>query len=197
MATGHGLEHPAAAADPALGDFAEPPGAVPAAALARLLAHDDPPAPAGRVLRAIRLSDTSPPLYYLLLWGWTRAFGTSDVALRAFSLLAALAAFPLVALLARRTGGPAAVLPACVLYALLPTSIWLATEGRMYALLVLEAAGLAALSLELARRDVDRRRWWRAAAWILVAAAGLLTHYAFLFVFAAMVVACAWRPGRF
>ena len=85
IATGHSLEHPAATADPALGDFVEPKGPVHAEEFQRYLAHDDPPASPARVVRAVLLSDTSPPLYYLLLYGWTLVFGTSDVALRLFS----------------------------------------------------------------------------------------------------------------
>src|SRR5215218_10984872 len=71
MATGHSLEHPAAAAVPALGDFVEERDAAPAASYSRYLKHDNPPASLSRVSRAVLLSDTSPPLYYLLLHGWT------------------------------------------------------------------------------------------------------------------------------
>ena len=74
IATGHSLEHPAATADPTLGDFVEPEGPVHAEEFKRYLAHDNPPASPARVVRAVWLSDTSPPLYYLLLYGWTRRF---------------------------------------------------------------------------------------------------------------------------
>src|SRR5919108_6438395 len=30
-------------------------------------------------------SESTPPLYYLLAWGWSRIFGTSEVGLRALS----------------------------------------------------------------------------------------------------------------
>ena len=105
IATGHSLEHPAATADPALGDFVEPEGPVHAEEFKRYLAHDDPPASPARVVRAVLLSDTSPPLYYLLLYGWTLVFGTSDVALRLFSTAWSLACLPFLAGIARRTGG--------------------------------------------------------------------------------------------
>ena len=87
MATGHSLEHPAASAQPSLGDFVEPRQAQFPQVFQRYAEHDDPPAGAGRVIRAVLLSDTSPPLYYLLLNGWTRLFGTGDAALRLFSVL--------------------------------------------------------------------------------------------------------------
>ena len=97
IATGHSLDHPAATADPALGRAAEE--------FTRYLAHDDPPASPARVVRAVLLSDTSPPLYYLLLYGWTLVFGTSDVALRLFSTACSLACLPFLVGIARRTGG--------------------------------------------------------------------------------------------
>src|SRR5690242_21783273 len=71
IATGHSLEHRAAEARPELGDFVEPTTAVPPQEFRRYLKHDSPPALPIRVLRAVFLSDTSPPLYYLLLYGWT------------------------------------------------------------------------------------------------------------------------------
>src|SRR3954462_12345275 len=87
MATGHSLEHPAEAAEPKCGDFVEPSGPVGAEEFRRYLKHDDPPASPLRVIRATLLSDTSPPLYYLLLYLWTIVLGTSDMALRLFSML--------------------------------------------------------------------------------------------------------------
>ena len=74
----------------------------------RYLAHDDPPASPARVVRAVLLSDTSPPLYYLLLYGWTLVFGTSDVALRLFSTTCSLACFPSLQVL---LGTPEVVAP--------------------------------------------------------------------------------------
>src|SRR5215216_3967520 len=96
MASGHSLEHPASSAQPSLGDFVEPRQAQPPQVFRRYAEHDEPPAGAGRVLRAVLLSDTSPPLYYLLLNGWTRLFGTSDAALRLFSVWCGVLMLPLL-----------------------------------------------------------------------------------------------------
>jgi len=134
IATGHSLEHPTAAADPTQGDFVEPDHAVPAEEFRRYLKHDNPPASPARVVRAVLLSDTSPPLYYLLLYGWTLVFGTSDIVLRLFSIACSLACLPLLVAIARRTGGKGAVFASCVLFAFSPLSIYYFTEGRMYSL---------------------------------------------------------------
>ena len=90
-----------------------------------------------RVIRAVLLSDTSPPLYYLLLYGWTLVLGTSDFAIRSLSILCSLACFPFMAGIARRTGGDKAVVPACALLALSPLGLYFFIEARMYPLLLL------------------------------------------------------------
>jgi 4-amino-4-deoxy-L-arabinose transferase-like glycosyltransferase len=192
IATGHSLEHPAATADPALGDFVEPKGPVDAEEFQRYLAHDDPPASPARVVRAVLLSDTSPPLYYLLLYGWTLVFGTSDVALRLFSTSWSLACLPLLVGVARRIGGRGSVLPACLLFALSPFAVYYSTEARMYSLLWFWVLALAWASLEL--------RQARGIApyllWIAISAAGFLTHYFFLFPWMAMTAFLLIQPGK-
>ncbi|MCO5170272.1 MAG: glycosyltransferase family 39 protein [Planctomycetes bacterium] len=191
MATGHSLEHPASLADPAKGDFVEAPGPRPLAEYARYL-EVDPAAGPARVVDAVRRSDTSPPLYYLLLAAWVRVAGTSDAAVRAFTALAALAALPLLAWLARRLGGRAAVVPVCALYALLPLSVYYGTEGRMYGLLLLCCAALIACALRLHERGSRGA----AAGLVVAGAAGLLTHYFFLFLWAPLACWLLVWPGR-
>ncbi|MBX3471780.1 MAG: glycosyltransferase family 39 protein [Planctomycetes bacterium] len=191
MATGHSLEHPADQADPARGDFVEGPEPRPLAEFARYL-ELDPDAGPDRVLGAVRRSDTSPPLYYLLLAAWVRVAGTSDVAVRAFTALAALAALPLLAWVARRLGGRAAVVPVCVLYAVLPLSVYYGTEGRMYGLLLLCAVATIACALRLHERGSGGA----AVGLVVAGAAGLLTHYFFLFLWAPLACWLLVWPGR-
>lgn len=182
MATGHSLEHPAASAQPSLGDFIEPRQAQFPQVFQRYAEHDDPPAGAGRVIRAVLLSDTSPPLYYLLLNGWTRLFGTGDAALRLFSVLCGVLTLPLLWILGRQVGPPRLAGSACLLFSFSQVAIYNSAEGRMYALLWIFGAGLAWLSLRLSRRPGDLPT---AIAWVLAGTAGLLTHYFFAFVWLA------------
>lgn len=186
MATGHSVEHAAAAADPARGDFVEPHGAEPASAFRRYLAFETPGPDFAGVLRAVAISDTSPPLYYLLLDLWMRAAGTSDPALRLFSALAALLAMPLLWSVGRTIGGIRIAAVACLLFALAPPALYYSGEGRMYALTWLLGLALARLALALARSGP---RAALVAGFVLVAAAGLLTHYFFAFVWLAIL---AW-----
>jgi hypothetical protein len=192
MATGHSLEHPADRADPAQGDYVEGSGPRSARELAGYAVHESPPASAARVIRAVKLSDTNPPLYYLLLGAWLRTAGTSDAALRLFSVAAALACFPLVFRIGRSLGGPTTARTAAALFAFSPPALYYASEGRMYALGWLLGLGLVATTLELARRGPSPGLL---ALWIASAAGGSLVHYFFVFV----EVACtAWllaHPG--
>lgn len=193
IATGHSLEHPAAAAEPQLGDFVEPDHAVPGKEFRRYLKHDNPPAGPARVTRAVLLSDTNPPLYYLLLYGWTRAFGTNDITLRLFSVACSLACFPLLVGVARRTGGRGAVIPAAVLFAASPLGIYYSTEARMYSLLWLCVLATTWASLVLYQRGEGIGMF---AFWVAASAAGFLTHYFFVFPWLAIVACLAITPGK-
>ena len=193
VATGHSLEHPAAAADPTQGDFVESDHTVPAEDFRRYLKHDNPPASPARVVRAVLLSDTSPPLYYLLLYGWTLLFGTSDLMLRLFSIACSLACLPLLVAIARRTGGKGAVFASCVLFVCSPLSIYYSTEGRMYSLLWLCVLATTLLSLILREHGGSIAIYM---LWIVASAAGFLTHYFFVFPWLAIVAYLLVRPGR-
>ena len=193
MATGHSLEHPAAVADAARGDFVEGREPRPAAELRQYAEHDARPAGIGRVVRAVLLSDTSPPAYYVLLNWWTRAFGTGDAALRLFSVWCSMLALPLVWLLGRKLGGTRAAWAAALLFAFSPVAIDYSVEGRMYALLWPLTLGLGCLTLRLSQPGAP----WAAVGWVAVGAVALLTHYFFAFVWLACVAWLGWssRPG--
>lgn len=193
IATGHSLEHPAAAAKPNLGDFAESDRPVPADELRKYLRHESPRASPARVVRAVLLSDTSPPLYYLLLYLWTLVVGTSDIALRLFSTVCSLACLPLLAVIERRSGGTAAVIPACLLFAVSPLAIYYSTEGRMYSLLWLCVLAVTFLSLVIHDEGGSLLSY---ALWVIISVAGFLTHYFFIFPWAAIVGLLIIRPGK-
>ena len=192
IATGHSLEHAAVDADAALGDFVEGPLPLEPGEYVRYVSHEEPPAGVGRVLRAVRLSDTSPPLYYLLLYLWTRAAGVGDASVRGFTLFWAIASLPLLWWLAARVGGRRASLPAALLFAAAPLSVYYSTEARMYSLLWFWVLATACLTLVLRARGSAVLL----AAWALASAGGFLTHYFFAFVWIAMSSWLLWQPGR-
>ncbi len=139
--------------------------------------------------------DGAPPLYYLLLHGWIRLFGSGDVAVRLLSALFSAAALPLYFVAGRRRGGRVVGVGALVIAATSPFAIRYATEARMYSLVaLLVVAGWLALTSAL-----DRPRALTLIACGLVAGLLVLTHYWSFYLLAvvlATLVLTAWRrPG--
>jgi hypothetical protein len=193
IATGHSLEHPSRAADPTLGDYVEAPYPLPPSAYRAYLEHDQPPAGLGRVVRAVLLSETCPPLYYLLLSAWTRVLGTSDTSLRMFSVFWWVASLPLLWSLGRQLGGRTTAMAALALFAFAPMSTFYATEGRMYSLLWFFTLAAALLTYRIHRRGSGAAVL---ALWALSCVGGMLTHYFFVFVWTAFITWIVVFPGR-
>jgi hypothetical protein len=192
MATGHSVEHPAAQADSSRGDFVEPRQPQLPSVFRRYAEHENPPVGVRRVVRAVLLSDTSPPLYYILLNWWTRRFGTDDAALRLFSVWWAVLCLPIVWLLGQELGRRKVAWSASLLFSFSPVAIYYSTEGRMYSLLWFIASAFGWLTLHLSSK---RNRFWVPLLWVLLGVAGFLTHYFFAFVWIACV-AWLWFRGR-
>ncbi len=119
--------------------------------------------PAELIDRLMRIDATRAPLHPLLLEGWIRAFGASESAARALSVLCGLAAIALVFEIGRAGFDTATGLWAAWLAALSPALIVYSREARMYAWLVLATAACWRLLLVLR----DRFTWPRAAAYIV------------------------------
>ncbi|HWW67423.1 MAG TPA: glycosyltransferase family 39 protein [Solirubrobacterales bacterium] len=132
-------------------------------------------------LSAVPHSESTPPLYYLVAWLWSRPFGTGEVGLRSLSALAGTASIAVVYLgavalpLPRRAG-----LIAAAMVAVSPVLIWFSQDARAYALVFLLTA-LSFLFFARARRSGARRdlSWWA-----VFSALAIATHY-----FAGFVVA--------
>ncbi len=119
-------------------------------------------------------------------------FGTSDAALRLFSLVCAFACLPLLWSLGVEVGGRSGALASVVLFSISPVAVYYSTEGRMYALLFLCSAGTLAATSSLTRHSGA----WRWSAWVVVSIVGLLTHYFFAFVWLAALAYLAVCPGN-
>jgi mannosyltransferase len=121
---------------------------------------------------SLLLRDGSPPLYYLLLHGWTAVFGSSLTATHALSMVFALLTIPVAWFVARRLFGDRAAWLTAVLAATNPFITYFARETRMYALVVVLALVVAATFIEA---FVDGRRqaiWWFGGSLLLL----LYTH---------------------
>lgn len=133
--------------------------------------------PPSRMLAFVR-GDVHPPLYFLLLSGWTTLVGNSPLALRALSIAVSLAAIVTIylagtRLIGHRTGG----LLAAAFLAIHPVLLRYSVEVRMYVLAVL----LFSLMLYLLPRPGQPPTAGRTVAMGLTALAACLTHYMALF----------------
>lgn len=129
--------------------------------------------PFGAMLKAVGHVETTPPLYFVLIWGWTKLFGTSEVAFRSVSTLAGIALVPLAYFSARELVSRWAGVIAAALVAVNPFLIWYSQEARAYMLLA-ALTGAAFLWFIRARRDPSARNltWWA-----VFSALAVMTHF--------------------
>jgi 4-amino-4-deoxy-L-arabinose transferase-like glycosyltransferase len=145
------------------------------------------------VLAEIPRTEATPYVYYVVAWAWGSLFGLGEVGLRSVSALAGTATIPAAygagaVLVSRRAG-----LVAAALVAVNPFLVWYSQEARSYALLALLGAGTV-LAFGLALRG-DRRGL---AAWSVLSALAIATHYfaAFLVAAEALWLLLRLRPSR-
>ena len=150
--------------------------------------------PLGGLLSAVAHREGTPPLYFLVTWGWVRLFGDSDFAIRSLSAVVGAATVPVMyALSSVLIGTRRSARVAALLTAVLPMAVWYSQEARAYALLLL----LGALSILFMARAIEDGARSDLLTWGFVSAAAVMTHY-----FAVMLVVTeiawlvvAWR-GR-
>ncbi|MDE2489985.1 MAG: glycosyltransferase family 39 protein [Elusimicrobia bacterium] len=148
-------------------------------------------APLSDLVRLSRGDGMLPPLHYLLMHFWLKAFADPVLGLRSFSLLCGAAALAVFWRTVRRLS-PELALPALAVAAL--SSYWLdlAQSGRPYALFLL----LAAVQLDLF--VLLRERWSarRGALYAGVGILGLYTHYYYALLLCSQLADAAWRRRR-
>lgn len=106
--------------------------------------------------------------YYFLMFGWTRVFGFSELALRFPSLLAIAISALLMVELGRKLSDVRYGIIAAILLVLLPRTQYAATDARSYALTILGAVAATYLLVSIR----ENARWTK---WVLYAVVGLLT----------------------
>jgi 4-amino-4-deoxy-L-arabinose transferase-like glycosyltransferase len=147
----------------------------------------------GQLWDQVRLTESTPPLYYAVTWTWVQLVGdTGDAALRAPAAIAGVLCVPASYLAVRRFVGSRVALAVAALTAASPVLVSYSINARAYPLLVL----LACLSLWAMGEALERRggRWL--VGWALLAAACLWTHYYAGFLVAAELGVLLWRlPG--
>jgi hypothetical protein len=146
----------------------------------------------GSMLHEIRLNETTPPLYFLVAWVWTHAFGTSELGIRSLSALAGTALVPVAYACGRELVTARAGVVAAALTAVSPFMIWYSQEARSYAILAL-FAGLSVLFWGRAGRT---GRTADLVCWSAAAALAVLTHFFAGFLVAPEALWLLWRVRR-
>jgi len=125
--------------------------------------------------------ERSPPLYYVLAWGWSRIFGTGEVGLRSLSALFGTLTVPLAYLAARALVDRRRIaLLAAAFVALNPYLVWYSQEARSYALMVL----LTTLALVFFARALRRPDARSLALWAAASVLAIGSHYFAVFLIA-------------
>ncbi len=110
--------------------------------------------------------------YYAFMHFWIMAFGTSNFALRAPSLIAVGAACAGVVVLGKRLGTRRIAIFSGIVFMMLPRVTWMAIEARSYAFTALVAVWLTVVLLRIV--DRQRPRWW--AVYALLAGVGVMLN---------------------
>src|SRR5271157_1009923 len=150
-----------------------------------------------RVLTSTLNSDTHPPAFYMLMWFWTKCFGTSTWAMRLPAALLGTACIPLLFWLGMLTRQQAAGWIAAALVAVNGHLIFWSRIARMFTLVC--CLGLLATILLLKIAQHDHASTTLKVLYAAIMLLGLCTHIFFWLILAAHMfwtLASAWSHRR-
>ena len=143
------------------------------------------------LITAAAVGDIHPPLYYYALHFWRGVLGESEFALRSLSATLGVVLVWLIYQLGRQLFDESTAFAAAFIAALNPFQVYYSQEARMYMLLAVWAAASTYFLVRCARQDATRSVPY--IGYVLTAAAGMYTHYAFPFVLVVHnLVALVW-----
>jgi mannosyltransferase len=138
----------------------------------------------GATLKGVVHTENTPPLWYVLIWAWSRIFGTGAVELRFPSALAGVATVAVAWGIGRElTGRRATAIATAAFIAVNPLFVWYSQEARAYGLFVLTGALAMWCFLRAERQPTPGRL----AAFAAAASLALLSHYFAAFLLAPMI----------
>jgi mannosyltransferase len=125
-------------------------------------------------LSAVAHGERSPPLYYVLAWGWSKLFGTGEVGLRSLSALIGTLTVPVAYVAGLELSSRRRIAVFCAAFvAVNPYLVWYSQEARSYALM----AFFVALTLVYFARCLKRPSPGSLALWALSSALAIGSHY--------------------
>jgi 4-amino-4-deoxy-L-arabinose transferase-like glycosyltransferase len=136
-------------------------------------------------------ADVHPPLYTVVMYGWIRVFGDSEISVRLLPLASGLLTIVLAARLGQEYGGRIAGTIAALLLAVSPVHIWYSQEARHYSLLLLLL--LACVWTVHRIRETGAARWY--VTYAFLALCFVFTHY-YAMAYIGVLTALAVRDPR-
>jgi mannosyltransferase len=127
----------------------------------------------GDLLSGVAERESTPPLYYVLVWAWAKVFGDTEVAMRSVSALAGVACVPVMYMVARTLIGRRAGAVAAALTATSSGLVWYSQEARAYSLWLL----LTALALLCWLRALDAPTKRNLGLWAALSGLAICAHY--------------------
>ena len=146
----------------------------------------------GQMLHLVSHYETTPPLYFLVTWVWTRVFGVGAVGIRSLSALAGTALVFVTYLCGRELVSRRAGLAAAALVTVSPFMIWYSQEARSYMLFAL----LGALSFLFWARLLRRGGTKDLVGWTVCSSLTVLTHFFAMFLIAPEALWLLWQWRR-
>jgi mannosyltransferase len=143
---------------------------------------------------AVRLADTNPPFYRLLVGGWTALADTSAFSTRAFSALAGLVTVAAAMRLGRDWHGDGLALAAGGLAAASPMLVYFSQEAKAYSLVAACCAVATLIGWRMIRARRRRPRLWLGYGLALAVALG--SHYITIFLIGVQAAWLAWAEIR-
>jgi mannosyltransferase len=123
-------------------------------------------------------SEETPPLYFVLVWAWTKVFGVGVLAFRSFSAVIGTLTIPVMYAAGRRIS-PRVGLWAAALTTFNPAMYYYSQEARGYAMLIFFAAAAFFFWLRVLQKGDGRSL----SLWSAMSVLALLTHYYAIFMF--------------
>jgi hypothetical protein len=137
-----------------------------------------------QTLARVDLSETNPPVFFLLMRAWVGLAGHTEFALHALPFIFGLAAIPLTYILARQVASTNVAFVGAGLIAVLTPAVYYSAETRPYSLAMVLAIVVVYAFL---RAFIDGERRWE-APWVLTAVVLIYTHYVGILIIAALVI---------
>lgn len=137
----------------------------------------------GNLIRFLQIGEYHPPLYYIIMFYWTRIFGIAEIATRSFSLIFGLATLPLFYAFSRKLFSKKVSELALFFLAINALHIEYSIEARPYTFFTFIGL-LSAYVFVLLIKNRSRLLWlW----FILLNIMGLYIHYSYSFIFASFI----------